>query len=336
MQWKRLVGNTGWVLLVFLILTVVLTCVLIFPTQLIDRSLDPNVAKRLTPAERLKAENDIRMALIQGVGGLIVLIGGLAAWRQIQINRDALLNSLESNAEQLRLSQEGQITERFTRAIDQLGGTSIEVQLGGIYALERIAKESEYDRIPIIEILTAYVRMHSPWPPKDGSIETDLLLSVRAPAIQAIMTVLGRREITQDDTINLSGKFTFDGDRIEIYYRTSSPLQLSGVDLRKADLVKANLIGAMLMKSNLEKAEFQSAQMQSADLRGAILKEARFDHADLAGVQLSDAHLEGADLTDALNLDGALLLGARADFHTTWPTDFNWRNAGVTISTSAQ
>ena len=33
----------------------------------------------------------------------------------------------------LNVSQEGQITERFTRAIDQLGNPAIEIRLGGIY-----------------------------------------------------------------------------------------------------------------------------------------------------------------------------------------------------------
>jgi hypothetical protein len=42
-------------------------------------------------------------------------------------------------AKTYRLSREGHITDRFTRAIDQLGSTALDVRLGGIYALERIA-----------------------------------------------------------------------------------------------------------------------------------------------------------------------------------------------------
>jgi hypothetical protein len=66
-----------------------------------------------------------------------------STWRTLQVNR------------------EGQITERFTQAIDQLGATDdkgnklFEIRLGGIYALERIARESEEDYWPIMEILTA-------------------------------------------------------------------------------------------------------------------------------------------------------------------------------------
>jgi hypothetical protein len=40
------------------------------------------------------------------------------------------------------------------------------VRLGGIYALERIVNDSPDDRAIIIEVLTAFVRTHAPWPPK--------------------------------------------------------------------------------------------------------------------------------------------------------------------------
>ncbi|MFH1141500.1 MAG: hypothetical protein V1724_07575, partial [Chloroflexota bacterium] len=62
--------------------------------------------------------------------GLAIIVGASAlffTWRRIQI------------------SQEGQITERFTRAIQQLGDPKLEVRLGGIYALERIARDSPRD-----------------------------------------------------------------------------------------------------------------------------------------------------------------------------------------------
>jgi hypothetical protein len=39
-----------------------------------------------------------------------------------------------------RLNRSGQITERFTRAVDQLGSKEIDIRLGGINALERIAR----------------------------------------------------------------------------------------------------------------------------------------------------------------------------------------------------
>jgi hypothetical protein len=67
-----------------------------------------------------------------------------------------------------------------SRAIDQLGKVDdkgnklFEIRIGGIYALQRIARESEEDYWPIMEILTAYVREHAPWPPEEPSSEEEV------------------------------------------------------------------------------------------------------------------------------------------------------------------
>jgi hypothetical protein len=76
------------------------------------------VANPETAEERIAA-----LQIIAGIGvATIVATGSYIAWRSYQVNR------------------EGQITERFTRAIDQLGATDdkgnprIEIRLGGIHA----------------------------------------------------------------------------------------------------------------------------------------------------------------------------------------------------------
>jgi hypothetical protein len=54
------------------------------------------------------------------------------------------------------------ITERFSKSVEQLGSNDISVRIGGIYALERIAKDSPKDHWTIMEVLTAFVRQRSP------------------------------------------------------------------------------------------------------------------------------------------------------------------------------
>uniref|UniRef100_UPI001177ECCC pentapeptide repeat-containing protein n=1 Tax=Calothrix rhizosoleniae TaxID=888997 RepID=UPI001177ECCC len=58
----------------------------------------------------------------------------------------------------VKIAEDKQITERFSKAIEQLGSEKIEVRLGAIYTLERIAKDSPKDHWTIMEILTAFVR----------------------------------------------------------------------------------------------------------------------------------------------------------------------------------
>jgi hypothetical protein len=55
------------------------------------------------------------------------------------------------------------ITDRLTHAIDQLGNDKVDVRIGGIYALERLAKDSASDWPAIGEILAAFIRAHAAW-----------------------------------------------------------------------------------------------------------------------------------------------------------------------------
>jgi hypothetical protein len=91
---------SGLALVVF---GLVVLSLLVFPGYLVQRSLHATSAPALSAAEWLKAENDARTTLLQGVAGLVLVVGAGATWRQLQINR------------------EGQITERFNKAIDHLG-----------------------------------------------------------------------------------------------------------------------------------------------------------------------------------------------------------------------
>jgi hypothetical protein len=271
----------------------VVLSLLVFPGYLVQRSLDATGAPSLGPAERLKAENDARTTLLQGVAGLVLVVGAGATWRQLQINR------------------EGQITERFNKAIDHLGEAGddkLDVRLGGIYALERIANNSKDDRATIAEILTAYVRGHAAWtsPAEEanpsGAARVELAeLRVRAPDIQAAMTVLGRRALAPGRT---------------------QPLLLAGTDLRRADLDHAHLEGAILRGAHLEGAFLFGAHLERAILFGVHLEGADLFGAHLEGAELGGANLEGANLN-------AHLEGARATAGTSWPNGFNWKDAKV-------
>jgi hypothetical protein len=113
---------------------------------------------------------------IQAVG---VLLAALAALGGLYFTRTSTTDQLEqarkSQEQAQRLTEQGQITDRFTRAIDQLGATDddrnprLEIRLGGIYALERIAWDSpERDHSTVMAVLTAYVRENSRRSPKSS------------------------------------------------------------------------------------------------------------------------------------------------------------------------
>jgi hypothetical protein len=210
------------------------------PASALGQIGDP--ARRIeVETDRLKLQSDTRATLLQGLAGIAVLGGAIVAARQLRLgrdqlqhNREQLQHNLQASRDQLELSRSGQLTERFTRAIDQLGTQDqLEVVLGGIYALERIARDSPADRAAIAEVLTAYVRTHAPWPPSrpgqyvaDAPAEQLPPLQTRTPDVQAALTVLGRGEF-------------------------ATPLDLHGTDLRSADLIGASLRGARLARHSI-------------------------------------------------------------------------------------
>ena len=221
---------------------------------------------RIDVKDFVQAENSARATIAQILGGVTLLIG------------------LYFTGRNLKTAQEGQITDRFTKAIAQLGDTKIEVRLGGIYALERIAKDSKKDYWSIMEILTAYVREHA----KRSGKEKDHAL-VRVPTdIQAILTTLGRRQ------------------------RIGEKDQYQRLDLRKV-----NLNGADLAEGHFERTLFTEASLERARLTSAYLKDTDLSGVNLEKASLVMAHLEGADLSGA-NLKEAVLAGAKVNDATFW------------------
>jgi len=91
-----------------------------------------------------------RTALLAGLVGVGAL---LTFWLNSQLYR--------LTARAFELTEQGHITERYTKAIEQLGSDKLDVRLGGIYALTRIAVDSERDHPAVVEVLSAFVREHS-------------------------------------------------------------------------------------------------------------------------------------------------------------------------------
>jgi hypothetical protein len=337
--------HAGW-LIAAVAVAVILGVVLLLPRYLLAWDLDGGPA----PTDRAKAVNDIRTTLLQGLGGAALLVGAYFTWRQVQVAR------------------EGQLTERFTNAVGQLSRRSVDVRLGGIYALERIAIDSKRDRQTAYEVLCAYVRQHAPVQPSDAQLTPDERpggagglaakrelaweadqrppLRVRAADVQAAMSVLGRR-------LGVPGHEPLDLSRValqrahlrkahltgaDLHYSDLSGANLSGADLHLADLTGIRLAAAVLISANLHQADLRTAilwhvRLDDADLRGTDLTGADLSGAHLPRARLEQADLRGADLSGT-DLSSVHLDGAVADPTTIWPERFDPSAGGVTITTT--
>jgi uncharacterized protein YjbI with pentapeptide repeats len=275
--------------------------------------------------------------LVQALGlltaGVAGAVGIYFTWRGQRQAREAqeenqrnTLQQLEQSRNELEINREGQITDRFTNAIDQLGKTDEEnppnpieeIRLGGIYALEQIALDApDKYHWPIMQVFAAYLRRYAPWQDDPSKV------NLGSADIQTVLDVIGRRSrhfgMGEDEPLLLGrldlSNYSFpENAHLEhalldnTHFETSG---LSGVHLRNAYLKGAHLQGAYV----------DGADLSEADLRGAHLEGTHLWDADLTGANLSDAYLtatilSGATLSEETKLKRESLEEANGDWST--------------------
>lgn len=214
----------------------------------------------------------------------------------------------------VRLQQEGQITDRINKAVEQLGaektlklprdeGSSvertapnIEVRVGAILSLERIAQDSTAldggrDHVRVMEILCAYLRENAR---AANLTPTELPFERKRPRIdlQLAATVIKRRSEAQQ-AIEAGQRYRLD---------------LREVDFDGFDLSKGAFRGAQMWR-----CRFEGSDLSLADFSGAGLKECLLNHALVLGTRLHGVRLDRAVLNRPridytvidFNLDGA-------------------------------
>jgi uncharacterized protein YjbI with pentapeptide repeats/type II secretory pathway pseudopilin PulG len=321
-RWRRRLGRLLLLILALVALAGVSALVIRFaPPWLVS-------TKGLTGTARLNELSRVRVALV------VIILGALAGVVALYLLRSTTRERREENRERL-------LIERFMRAVDQLGHPALDVRLGGIYSLERLAAESPEHHPPIMEILAAYVREHAPWPARGtgrpgngarpGAGHGGEARSRPPTDVQAALTILGRRSLEQDTDAPLFLSYTglagatLTGAHLERALLSGSSLDgadlfkahldaadLEGASLRGAGLLLANLNDTVLWSANMEGARLYGANLEGAALKGANLKDAGLTGANLKDTGLHGAVLTGADLTGA-NLEGAGLDGANLE-----------------------
>ena len=303
-----LAESTGFVALAVGAVVAALCAFLWLPEWQLDRWED-----ELSPNEQAEHEGQARASVAQ-------LLGGLGLIATLALTLFQVSEGRKSSDRTLVLTARGQINDRFSRAIDQLGARegkkpAVERRLGGIYALQQFVLQSEGAGSPqdaasayrtASVILSAYVRANRPRP--RGKVRKRLstapLADCRAgrrttlrPDIAAAIAVL--RDLYPASDASARG-YRRHGPRLDLANTNLSRADLRGLDLRGADLRNAKLVGAQLSDANLERA-----QVAGIDARGACFLRARLSlaHFTEGGTppqrRRRAADLRGADLARA-------------------------------------
>lgn len=245
--WRKVLKAAGvgsMILVSLLLITVVVAAFGPLPAHVLGFS---SAAAKLNAPDRVKAESDVRGALLQAVGGILLVIGAVTAWRQMLVARS-----------QHVLGRRVAVTEAFSKAVEQLGDSgAVGLRLGGIYSLDRVADDDPAERPRVAEILSAFVRDAA----RAGSeLPRDAT---------AALSVLTRRD--WPNGVDLAGA-CLSGARL-------LRARLASARLNNADLSGAVLTGATLREADLKNTDLRRAVLSGCDLRDAQIAGARLSGA---------------------------------------------------------
>ncbi|MEU8851921.1 pentapeptide repeat-containing protein [Streptomyces sp. NPDC048564] len=278
-----------------------------------------------------------RTMLVAIAAGVLTAVGLWYTHRNFEHTRD-------KDREQTVLTREGQVTGRYVEAIKLLASERLHERLGGIYALERIMKDSDRDHRTIVEVLSAFARTKLQEAESKRQIGKDPAATGRAATsgrevsaerhllaedVKAALTVLARRDTTQTENVpaEISDAPLAQHDLVGTKWRSmtlervnfaDSHLKeahldyanLDGADLDRATLAKASLRNVSLSGARLEGADLVSANLTNACLKAAHMPRAIMNKAVLSGANLLNANLDGTSLNQAI-LEGATMKRAK-------------------------
>ena len=316
-------------------LTLLVLSIFFVPNLLVKQ---PAALNHLTGNDRVQAEitlaqarNAVRTTLVQALGGAIVLL------------------TLVIGLGQLQVARQGQLVDRFTKTIEQLGADAFDVRLGAIFALQQIAERPEYAR-PVAEILLAYLKTHAVTQRK-ASRSASLYAGLRTLTRRLLRGPRPHVPPVVPDACNDTGRVRLQPDlqaalrilvvdELWVHAMPGRQLDLSFIDVRYADLPNVDLARVVLLGAVLDGSNLTGARMMFADLRRVSLKGADLTGADLTDADLSEAiaiqakfdraRLEHA-LLDKTNFSGATLRRANLSYAEAPEADFSYATLNAAI-----
>jgi hypothetical protein len=203
---------------------------------------------KLSEEQKFAMQNEARKTLAQIAGGAILLAGLYSSYRTLDVSR------------------EDQSADQYIKAVEQLGAIDVggkpkmEVRTGGIYTLGRIAKTTDAEMEPVIEVLTTYLHSHVTRRSAPSTAKT-------VPKdVEAILFVLGRQL-----------PYALQLQRLDLRNAEFSAGDFSDADFYGSDLRGADLVGADLSGANLTGVDLRSARSEGTNLKGVDLRKTRVD-----------------------------------------------------------
>ena len=252
---------------------------------------------------------------------VIAPIGPAVAWylshrvskRQADASdRQAAASDRQAETDRIRLTDEG-----FSGAVkllsknDENGKPAIAARIGGIFALEKLAKSSDSKYLAqVVKTLVAYIKENIQLTAKPPLAENKTLEEARSlgedvkTAFEVLDTLLGAHKQKTMERFGLSNR-DFNFHRHDFSWLILSLVR--GIDFCNYISIGIDMQGTQLSLLDLRGAILPCAKLQKSILRRANLQGVRLEHAELQGANLLDAKLLYADFSEA-ELDADTIL----------------------------
>ena len=303
----------------FLVFGVIAICLGVVLTVLSAVDILPDSSSRAGAFWSWLTCGESGSATLRNVGLLLLALVGLpfAMWRTIVAARQA------------DIAESALRNERYQTAVEMVGHGSLIVRLGGIDALQHLAKEDPVQyHLQAMRFFCAFLRhaaaSHNEATGQARVATGSTLRGGRSdvcvrPDVEAVLRAIGSRD-SQELAIESSAGFelviwnadlravkihevfsaTYDAESFDLIERKPKRrANLSGVRFRYVDFSRANLSFV-----NMSGAEFWDPNLTSADLESSDLSRTSWEggtlaRAQLSSVDLSDAHIMETNLADA-------------------------------------
>jgi Pentapeptide repeats (8 copies) len=218
--------------------------------------------------KKLPASNWIQLITGLSSSAAALLVAGVGYKNYQELQRKNARDT-ETAAQNYQALVDKNTADRFRGAVEMLGHEKLDVQLGGIFALEQIANTEDKYYWPIMEILPAYIRSKTLAMERIGQL---------SPAFQIIMTVISRRKYSylqgEEYRLNLRNAY-LEG----VIFPPGAKLQgidFTGSNLKQAILRRVELKQAILDMTNLDLAELQESNLYETSFKDAHLWKTQF------------------------------------------------------------
>lgn len=249
-------------------------------------------------------------ASVEHFRNIIYVVGGttaafIAAWRAWVADKQTEINA------------QGQVTDRFTHAIKQLGDENIYIQLGAIHALERIGRDSRDDTLAVLRLLASFIRNKSPEIPRLERIskqsDEELLRDTPSSEVTESMLAIARLSARYSYLLREEQGISINLSRI----RLTPHLMITEGCFLRFDFGFSDFTRGIFLSSDFEKSYFTGAKLAYAQFAycklvhavftGANLDAAKFEDVDMDGALFESATCNATDFSKAKNLTAEML-----------------------------